>query len=109
MTSFEAFREFAKKQVGRETYEWSKWDGSEAHANEINDVHCARLAGERERLGIPPEPETDGYRQVCKEHLALPMPKCITYGLVNKSDREAPWKCQLCGGTADWLMLLLKN
>lgn len=109
MTAFETFREFAKKQDGRETHEWSKWDGSEAHANEINDVHCARLDKERERLGIPTAPETDGYRQVCEEHLTLPRPNCITYRLVNNSETAAPWKCQICGNTAHWLMLILKQ
>ena len=109
MTPFETFREFAKKQERREIHEWSKWDGTESNANEINDVQCTRLDKERERLGIAPAPETDGLRQVCKNHLTLPMPDCITFGLINKSDSDAPWKCQLCGGTADWLMVLLKN
>ena len=109
LTQYEKFREWCRKQEKRESYEWSKWDGTEAHGNEINDVHCALMDKQRERLGLPPSPECVGDRQVCEEHHVLPMPRCRTYRLINKAPGDAPWKCQLCGNTANWLMLLLKS
>ena len=46
------YHDWRARQIPRESREWDRWDGSEAHGIAINDRQCARMDGEMRRLGV---------------------------------------------------------
>ena len=50
--AIDAFIVWSLSDVPRDEYQWSKWDGTPEHANDIVDMFCARATKVQKRLGI---------------------------------------------------------
>lgn len=49
----ERFLTWLQAESARCAHEWSKWDGSVRHGEQINDMQCDRIDAAKQRLGTP--------------------------------------------------------